>query len=76
MTTENDNTATENGAAAVPTTVAEETPVADAKGKGKAVATAEDAQKDVAMDEDDDDEDEDDEEVSLALVQTPWRNLA
>lgn len=65
MATENDNTATENGAAVV-TTAVEETPVADFKGKGKAVATADDVQKDVAMDEDDDEEDEDDEEVSLA----------
>lgn len=63
MATENDNTPTENGAA-VATTAAEESPVADVKGKGKAVATTESVQKDVAMDEDDDDE-EDDEEVSL-----------
>lgn len=66
MATENDKTAIENGAAVV-TTAAEETPVADVKGKGKAVATADDVQKDVAMDEDDEEEDEDDEEVNLAF---------
>lgn len=64
MATDN-NTVTENGAAAL-----EGTPVTDSKGKGKAVAPAQEAYNDVNMDEDDDDE-EDEEEVSFLVFLRP-----